>query len=114
MVQERRREWQIRETPLSTLSGTLGTDFVEIKQMRLSNMSGTRMYFQLFDTGSVPVLNDVPRRSYGVSANSNLVITYLESREYQTGSVFAWSSTYGSLTTGSYTNLSVEITYREY
>lgn len=112
MPQERLRKWNVHEGGLSSVSGSLGAGYVEIGHIRAINMSGAVMYLQVFDTGSLPSVDDVPRRSYGVQANSVLEIDLREGRDFHTGAVYSWSSEYGLLATGSFTQLDVEIEYR--
>lgn len=101
------------EGGLNNLSGAVDVTRVFLVKIHAFNNSGDDRYFQLFDTGSLPVATNVPRRSYRVAASSSLEIEYKRPREYKTGSVFAWSSTYATLTGGSFTELDVEIDYQK-
>lgn len=100
------------EGGLNNLSGTISTGRVFIKKIHMINSSGDLRFFQLFDTGSLPILADVPRRSYMVPASSSLEVSHICPVEFKTGSVFGWSDTYGSMGTGSFTELDVEIDYQ--
>lgn len=101
------------EGGLNVLSGTLSTSRVYIYKILAMNNSGDPRYFQVFDTGSVPVEPNIPRSSYRVAQSSSLALEFLSPRQYYTGAVYAWSSTYGTLTSGLFTELSVEIEYQQ-
>ena len=109
---EKLRHYALYESPLSAESGTVATTYVDVFEIVASNMSGGAMYFQIFDTGSMANNTDIPRRSYKVAADSVLSISYREGREYHSGAVYAWSSTYDQLTSGSFESASVDIEYK--
>lgn len=112
MRHEKYRQYNLYESGLNAVSGVISSDYIDIYEIIASNMSSSALYFQIFDTGSLPVNGDIPRRSYYIDSNSSLSISWREGREYKTGSVFAWSSTYGTLSTGSFTQVSVDVDYK--
>lgn len=109
---EKLRLYNLFESGLSDISGTISSNYVDIYEIVASNMSGGAMYFQIFDTGSVPTDGDIPRRSYKVGSESVLSISYREGREYHTGAVYSWSSTYDQLTGGTFESASVDVEYK--
>jgi hypothetical protein len=111
-MREKFRQFDLYESGLSAVSASVSTQKLDVYEVIASNMSGAALYIQLFNTGSLPVNGNVPRRSYRVDGNSVLKLSWREGREYHRGLSFAWSNAYATLATGSFTQVSVDVDYK--
>lgn len=109
---EKLRSFNLYESGLNEISGVFHQERIDLYEIIATNMSGAALYFQIFDTGSLPVNGDIPRRSYRVDSNNILSISFREGREYNSGASFAWSDSYETLATGSFSQVSVDADFK--
>lgn len=106
------KQYAIVESGLDAISGTVLATKVHIKKIIANNASGDHRYFQIFDTGSLPTVDNVPRKSYPVPATGTLQIEFSSPVEFVTGAVYSWSNSYSVLGTGSFSGLDVDIEFQ--
>lgn len=104
--------YSLHESGLNAVSGSIA-GYVDFYGLMANNQSGSALYIQVYNTGSLPGSEATPVRSWQVAANSVLSLNFLEGKEYPNGLSYAWSNKYGTLGTGSFTQTTVDIEYKK-